>query len=642
MENKDHLTEYSIPQLLRWRVETTGEKVALREKEFGCWNSITWNQYYTLVRKTGLGLKKLGLGKEDKIAIISDNIPEALYMAIGVQAVGGVSSAIYQTSLPEEIGGILEYLDVRFVFCSDQEQVDKVVEVRDRLPFVKKVIYEDPRGMRGYTADDWFMSIEDIYRLGEQAHGEDPELFNTLVDEGKPDDVCHLCLTSGTTGLPKGAMLTHRNYINMGLQLTQVDPLEETDEYVSFLPLAWIGEQMNSFGVAMATGIAVNFPESVETSMEDLKEIGPHFMFGAPRIYETIRSQIWLKMDESYWLNRTLYQYFMKIGEEAAGYRMSGRSMPGGLRFLAWLGRQIIFRPLVNQIGLLRLRRAYTGGAALGPELFTFYQAIGVNLKQIYGQTEIVGIAYMHRDGDVRPDTVGKPLPGTECRISEEGEILSRSASVTPGYYKLPEKTAELLDGGWLHSGDAGYIDEHGHLVVIDRISDVMHNTNGDMFSPMFLENRLKFSPYIKEAVIFGDKRDYVAALINVDPIVVGKWAEDRGISFSTYMDLSAQPEVAELIKGAVVTINRNAEKPHFRIRRFAILYKLLDMDDGELTKTGKIRRKFVREKYNELYEALYDEDITEKRVEALYQYQDGQTTKVDTTIRFYTMEEDR
>ena len=642
MENKDHLTEYSIPQLLRWRVETTGEKVALREKEFGCWNSITWNQYYTLVRKTGLGLKKLGLEKEDKIAIISDNIPEALYMAIGTQAVGGVSSAIYQTSLPEEIGGILEYLDVRFVFCSDQEQVDKVVEVRDRLPFVKKVIYEDPRGMRGYTADDWFMSIEDIYRLGEQAHGEDPELFNTLVDEGKPDDVCHLCLTSGTTGLPKGAMLTHRNYINMGLQLTQVDPLEETDEYVSFLPLAWIGEQMNSFGVAMATGIAVNFPESVETSMEDLKEIGPHFMFGAPRIYETIRSQIWLKMDESYWLNRTFYQYFMKIGEEAAGFRMAGRAMPGRLRFLAWLGKQIIFRPLVNQIGLLRLRRAYTGGAALGPELFTFYQAIGVNLKQIYGQTEIVGIAYMHRDGDVRPDTVGKPLPGTECRISETGEILSRSASVTPGYYKLPEKTAVLLVGGWLHSGDAGYIDEHGHLVVIDRISDVMHNRVGDMFSPMFLENRLKFSPYIKEAVIFGDQRDYVAALINVDPIVVGKWAEDRGISFSTYMDLSAQPEVAELIKGAVVKINRNAEKPHFRIRRFAILYKLLDMDDGELTKTGKIRRKFVREKYNELYEALYDESITEKRVEALYQYQDGQTTKVDTTIRFYTMEEDR
>ncbi|MGW8193077.1 MAG: AMP-binding protein [Desulforhopalus sp.] len=639
MDKRDHLLQFSIPQLLRWRVESSGDKTALREKDFGCWNSYTWTQYYDFVRRVGLGLKSLGFVKGDKVAIISDNIPETLYMAIGTQAIGGISSAIYQTSLPEEIGGILDYLGVSIVFCNDQEQVDKVAEVRDKIPGVTKVIYEDPRGMRSYRTDDWFMYIEDLYRCGEELHHSAPTLFEELVDEGKPDDVCHLCLTSGTTGLPKGAMLTHRNYVNMGLQLTEVDPLKETDEYLSFLPFAWIGEQMNSFGVAMATGIAINFPESVETSMDDLKEIGPHFMFGAPRIYETIRSQIWLKIDESYWLNRAVYQYFMKIGEKSAYYRMAGKTMPSGLRILAWLGKQMIFRPLVNQIGLLRLRRAYTGGAALGPELFTFYQAIGVNLKQIYGQTEIVGIAYMHRDGDVRPDTVGKPLPGTECRISEEGEILSRSASVTPGYYKLPEKTAELLEGGWLHSGDAGYIDDRGHLVVIDRISDVMHNAEGEMFSPMFLENRLKFSPYIKEAVIFGDKCEYVAALINVDPIVVGKWAEDRGISFSTYMDLSTQPEVAQLIRGEVAAINSNAEKAHFRIHRFAVLYKLLDMDDGELTKTGKIRRKFVREKYDELYRALYDETVAEKRVEAFYQYQDGQTTTVGTTIHFYTMD---
>ena len=640
MEEQSHLLAYSIPQLLRWRVNKTGNKVALRQKDFGCWNSFTWEQYYDHVRKAGLGLLQIGFGKGDKIAIISDNIPETLYMAIGAQAVGGLSVAIYQTSLPHEIEGVLNYLNTTIIFCNNQEQVDKVVEIRDKIPQVTRVIYEDPRGMRDYQTDDWFLPIQDLYRLGDESHQQNPTLFDSLVDQGNPDDVCHLCLTSGTTGLPKGAMLTHRNYINMGLQLTEVDPLEETDEYVSFLPFAWIGEQMNSFGVAMATGIAINFPESVETSMEDLKEIGPHFMFGAPRIYETIRSKIWLKIDESYWFNRLIYTYFMKIGEEAAGYRMSGRKLPGKLRFLAWLGKQMIFRPLVNQIGFLRLRRAYTGGAALGPELFTFYQALGVNLKQIYGQTEIVGIAYMHRDGDVRPDTVGKPLPGTECRISEEGEILSRSASVTPGYYNLPEKSAELLEGGWLHSGDAGYIDENGHLVVIDRISDVMHTRKGDMFSPMFLENRLKFSPYIKEAVIFGDNRDYVSALVNIDPIVVGKWAEDRGISFSTYMELSGNPDVARLIDGAVAAINKNAEKPHFRIRRFALLYKLLDMDDGELTKTGKIRRKFVREKYHDLYEALYDSDVTEKQVKATYQYQDGQTATVDTTIHFHTMEE--
>ena len=641
MEDKDNLLQYTIPQLLRWRVNTTPQKVALREKEFGHWNPCTWEQYYNLVRNTAMGLEQIGLQRDDKVALIGDNIPELLYVAIGTQAIGGISAGIYQTSLPDEIADILNYLDVSAVFCNDQEQVDKLVEVRDRIPGVKKVIYEDPRGMRSYQRDPWFMDIKALYALGDAAHQKNPGRFESLVDQGKPDDPCHLCLTSGTTGLPKGAMMTHRNYINMGVQITKVDPLESTDEYLSFLPFAWIGEQMNSFGVAMATGITINFPESVETAMEDLKEIGPHFMFGAPRIYETIRSQIWLVIDESYWLNKKLYNYFIKVGEQAARYRMSGKAMPLGLRIRSWVGSQLMFHPLINQIGLLRLRRAYTGGAALGPELFTFYQAIGINLKQIYGQTEITGIAYMHRDGDVRPDTVGKPLPGTECKISEEGEILSRSASVTPGYYKLPEKTEELLEGGWLHSGDAGYMDENGHLVVIDRLSDVMHNRRGDMFSPMFLENRLKFSPYIKEAVIYGNQQDFVAALINIDPIVVGKWAEDRGISFSTYMDLSAKPEVAELITAQVQSINSQAEKDHFRIKRFAILYKLLDTDDGELTKTGKIRRKFVKEKYQNLFEALYDESVVEKPVEALFQYQDGQTTAVKTSIKFYTMEGD-
>lgn len=639
MESLDHLLQYTIPQLLRWRVRRSPDKVALREKAFGRWQPYTWEAYYTYVRRVALGLERIGLQREDKVALIGDNIPELFFMAIGTHAMGGITAGIYQTSLPEEIAGILEYLEVAVVFCNDQEQVDKLVKIRDRIPNVRQVIYEDPRGMRDYGQDPWFMDIERLYALGEEALAADPERFDALIDQGRPDDICHLCLTSGTTGLPKGAMLSHRNYINMGVQITEVDPLEPTDEYLSFLPFAWIGEQMNCFGIAMATGITINFPESVETAMEDLKEIGPHFMFGAPRIYETIRSRIWLKIDESYWLNKRFYNFFIKVGENAARYRMAGQAMPLGLRLLSWLGDTLVFRPLINQVGLLRLRRAYTGGAALGPELFTFYQAIGVNLKQIYGQTEIVGIAYMHRDGDIRPDTVGKPLPGTECKISDKGEILSRSASVTSGYFKMPDKTHELLEDGWLHSGDAGYIDENGHLVVIDRVSDVMHNSDGEMFSPMFLENRLKFSPYIKEAVIFGDRQPFVAALVNIDPIVVGKWAEDHGISYSTFMDLSAKPEVATLIRNEVETINANAEKPHFRIHRFALLYKLLDMDDGELTKTGKIRRKFVKEKYQELYEALYDPSISEKSVDAHFQYQDGQTADVRTSIRFYTME---
>lgn len=640
MENRKHLLNFTIPQLLRWRVDRSGDRIALREKEFGYWNNITWRRYYELVRQAALGLEKIGLKKDDKLALITDNIPEMLIVSIAAQAVGAISAGIYQTSLPGEIADILDYMDVSIVFCDDQEQVDKLVEIRSRIPKVNRVIYEDSRGMRDYRSDDWFLFMDDLYRMGEEAGREDDGRFERMVEQGNPDDACHMCLTSGTTGLPKGALMSHRNYINMGVQITLVDPLREGDEYVSFLPFAWIGEQMNSFGVAMATGITINFPESVETAMEDLKEIGPHFMFGAPRIYETIRSQIWLKIDESYWLNRRMYEYFMGIGEKAARYRMSGERLPLGLRSLDWLGRIMVFHPLINQIGMLRLRRAYTGGAALGPELFTFYQAIGINLKQIYGQTEITGIAYMHRDGDVRPDTVGIPLPETECRISEEGEILSRSPSVTLGYYKMPDVTKELLVNGWLHSGDAGYVDDNGHLVVIDRLSDVMHNHQGEMFSPMFLENKLKFSPYIKEAVIFGDGREFVAALINVDPIVMGKWAEDRGISFTTFMDLSQKPEVAALIRKQVADFNRKVEKEHFRIKRFAILYKLLDTDDGELTKTGKIRRGFIREKYKDFYEALYDEEISEKQVEAFYQYQDGQTTTVKTTINFYTMEE--
>jgi long-chain acyl-CoA synthetase len=642
MEDREHLFENTIPQLLLRRARSTGDKVALREKDYGYWNSYTWNQYHDLVRKIALGLTRIGLKKGDRLALIGDNIPELLFIALGTQSIGAISAGIYQTSLPDEIADLLDYMDISIVFCDDQEQVDKIVEIRDKIPKVTRVIYEDPRGMRNYRTDDWFMFIDDLYELGETIHREEPDLFETLVNDGKPDDVCHLCLTSGTTGLPKAAMMTHRNYINMGVQIVKVDPLEDTDEYLSFLPFAWIGEQMNSFGVAMATGITINFPESVETSMEDLAEIGPHFMFGAPRIYETIRSQIWLKIDESYWVNKLFYRYFIKIGEKAAIYKMSGKKMPISLRLMAWLGNTMVFKPLINQIGLLRLKRAYTGGAALGPELFTFYQAIGVNLKQIYGQTEITGIAYMHRDGDIRPDTVGKPLPETECKISEKGEILSRSPSVCSGFYKRPDETEALLEGGWLHSGDAGYLDKDGHLIVIDRVSDVMHNKKGEMFSPMFLENRLKFSPYIKEAVIFGDKMDYVAALINIDPIVVGKWAEDRGVSFTTYMDLSAKPAIADLIKKEVASINMNAEKKHFKIYRFAILYKLLDMDDGELTKTGKIRREFVQNKYKDLYDALYDDTVKEKKVEAFYQYQDGQTTTVDTKICFYTMGNDQ
>jgi len=638
-DQTNELLKLTIPQLLRWRKNKDGKKTALREKEFGIWNIYSWNRYYDMVRKTALGLQQLGLKKGDKLALIGDNIPEMLIVAIATQSIGAISAAIYQSSLSEEIAPVLDYMDISMVFCEDQEQVDKLVTVKDKIPKVKKVIYEDSRGMFTYQKDDWFIYINEIWHSGDTIHQQIPDKFEALIDQGKPDDICHFCLTSGTTGLPKASMITHRNYINMGLQLTKVDPLTEDDEYLSFLPFAWIGEQMNSFGVALAVGLTINFPESVDTAMHDLQELGPHFMFGAPRIYENLQSQIWLKINESYWLNRICYNYFIKVGEKAALFRMGGKKLPIWLALKNWIGTQMIFRPLINQMGLLRLKRAYTGGAALGPELFTFYQALGVNLKQIYGQTEIIGIAYMHRDGDVRHDTVGQPLPETECKITDEGEIISKSPSVCLGYYKLPEKTAELLKDGWLYSGDAGYIDENDHLVIIDRLSDVMHNSKDEMFSPMFLENKLKFSPYIKEAVIFGNKKDYVSSLVNVDPITVGKWAEDHGISFTTYMDLSQKTEVRELITAEIIRVNQNVEKEHFKIKRFALLYKLLDADEEELTKTGKLRRKLINQKYDELIQALYDTSIVEKDVKAKFRYQDGQTTEVDAHITFVNLQ---
>ncbi|HFB39235.1 MAG TPA: long-chain fatty acid--CoA ligase, partial [Oceanithermus sp.] len=484
--------------------------------------------------------------------------------------------------------------------------------------------------------DSWFLSFKAAMELGAAHRREHPDAFEARLEKGRPEDVAHFSLTSGTTGKPKAAMIMHKNLIHMGVALQEIDPVQPTDDYLSFLPLAWIGEQMMTVGMGLTGGFAVNFPEEVETAMSDLKEIGPHVMFSPPRVWEGIQSRIWVDISESYRFNRWVYERLLKIGYRAADYRMRGRPMPLGLRLAYAFAHAVLFRPLKDRLGFLRLRRAYTGGAALGPDVFRFFHAIGVNLKQIYGQTEITGIAYVHRDGDVRYDTVGKPIPGTEVKISEEGEILSRSDAVCLGYYKRPDATAELLEGGWLHSGDAGYLTEDGHLVVIDRLSDVMHTASGEMFSPQFIENKLKFSPYIKEAVVFGNQRPYLTAFINVDPQTVGKWAEDRGLAYTTYMDLSQKPEVAKLIQGEVARVNEELKEP-LQIRRFVLLYKLLDADDDELTRTGKVRRKFVHEKYADLVEAMY-EGKEKTRVRAVFKYQDGSVQEVETEVRIHDL----
>ena len=471
------LKKYTLPQVLQMRAKAMPKQVAIREKDFGIWNEITFADYYRHVTHFAAGLLALGFEKGERLAVIADNIPEWLYAELAAQSLGGISVGVYQSSLPPEIAYVLSYTGAAFVVAENQEQVDKLLEIRSEIPSVRKVIYEDPKGMRAYQDDPWIIGFEEVERLGEAYLEKHPQAVEERIAQGRPEDVCHLSLTSGTTGRPKAAMLMHRNLLHMGVALQEIDPLKPTDDYLSFLPLAWIGEQMMSVGMALAGGFAVNMPESVETAMSDLKEIGPHVMFSPPRVWEGTQSQIWVRISETYAFNRWVYQQMLKIGYRAADYRMSGTPMPLGLRLAYWLADQVMFKPLRDQLGFLRLRRAYTGGAALGPDVFRFYHAIGVNLKQIYGQTEIGGIAFVHRDGDVRADTVGVPIPGGEVKISERGEILCRSDAVAAGYWQNPEATAETFADGWLHTGDAGYLTPEGHLVVIDRVSDVMHTS---------------------------------------------------------------------------------------------------------------------------------------------------------------------
>ncbi|RDV82935.1 AMP-binding protein [Ammonifex thiophilus] len=631
------MREETFPQLLYRNAQRFGKRVALREKEFGIWQTITWEEYLDHVRRFCLGLCALGFKRGDKLAIIGDNRPEWVYAELAAQAAGGVAVGIYQDSLPREVAYIVCHSDARFVVAEDQEQVDKLLEVKGELPHLEKVIYYEPRGLRNYR-DPLLLSFPEVEKMGEELAKKRPGLFEAMVAEGKGDDLAVIAYTSGTTGPPKGAMLTHRNMLSMARNLMAVDPLEPGDEYLSFLPLAWMGEQMMTVSSALWVGFTVNFPEETDTVRENLREIGPHVMFSPPRIYEDLVSSIQVKMEDSTWLKRKLYHFFLQVGYRVADTRFAKKTPSLGLRVLNALGEFLVFSAIKDHLGFCRLRRAYTGGAALGPDVFRFFHAIGVNLKQIYGQTEIAGISVVHRDGDIKFHTVGKPLPETEICISPEGEILSRSPAVFVGYYKNPEATAEALADGWLHSGDAGYLDEDGHLVVIDRLKDVIRLEDGSIFSPQYISNRLKFSPYIKEAVVIGQDRPYVVALINIDPANVGRWAETHRIPYTTYVDLTQKPEVQELICREVRRVNQELP-PAVRVKKFVILHKELDADDEELTRTRKVRLGFVARKYAELIEGMYA-GAKEIPVEAKVKYRDGREGIVKTQLRVLEPEE--
>jgi len=579
-------------------------KVALREKKYGIWQQVTWSQYAVHVRAVALGLEDLGLQRGDTVTIISGNRPAWLYVELAAQSVGAVPLGIFVDALSEQVRRVLEHSEARIVLVEDQEQADKVIAVREALPHLQKIVVDDTRGLETYD-DPMLVSLEKVEARGREIDAQHGERYEAMLAEGKSDDVALLSYTSGTTGSAKAAMISHANLLAMAQGVTEVDPMQASDEIVSFLPFAWVGEQLISVAMALHVGATVSFPEEPETVREDLREIGPHVMIAPPRFWEAMCSEYQVKISDAGWIKRMATRVALALGERAAA-RECGAPSPG---LVAWTQRRLAsllaFRALLDKLGLSRIRRAYTGGAPLGPEIFAFFRAIGLNLKQVYGQTETSGICVVHTDGDVRAATVGKPTPGTQVRIAESGEILVSGASVFVGYYKNPEATARAIEDGWLRTGDAGFVDERGHLVMIDRVTDVLKTADGSRFSPALIENKLKYSPHIREAVVIGEDRPYVVALIQIDMGNVGNWAEARRLPFTTFKDLSGKDQVVALIREAVARVNQGLPEAA-RIREFALFDKELDADDDELTRTNKVRRATILAKYGHMIERLY------------------------------------
>ncbi|MGD2156381.1 MAG: long-chain fatty acid--CoA ligase [Anaerolineales bacterium] len=622
----------TFPQLLIEHARKHPDKIALRERNYGIWQSISWREYLQKVKYFCLGMVSLGLQPEETIAIIGDNRPEWIISEMAAQSAGAKSIGIYQDSVVKEMIYIITHSDVSFIIVEDQEQVDKILEMWSDLDGVRKVIYYDPKGLRNYT-EDFLMYFPDVEALGREFEEENPGWFEQRVAQGKGSDIAILSTTSGTTGNPKLAMLTQQSMISMGRNLMKVDPLEPQDEFVSFLPLAWIGEQMMALSCGLLVGFTISFPEEPETVQHDLREIGPQVMFSPPRIWESLVSQVQVKIDDSTRLKQALFQWAMPVGYEMADTRFRKEEPSFWLRVRYTLADWLVFQSIKDHLGLRHIKRAYTGGAALGPDVFRFFHALGVNLKQIYGQTEINGIAVVHRDGDIKFQTVGTPIPETEIKIAESGEILMRSPAAMEGFYRNPEETEKSLDeDSWLHSGDAGYFDEDGHLIVIDRAKDVMTLHDGTKFSPQFIENKLKFSPYIKEAVVFGGDWPFVTSIINIDFPNVGKWAENNQIAYTTYTDLSQKGPVYDLIGNHVRQANGDLP-PAARIRRFLLLHKELDADDAELTRTRKVRRSLISQRYDDIISALYSQnDYLD--IQTTITYQDGRTANLQTRLK--------
>ena len=618
----------TLPKLLARNAATHADEVALREKEFGIWRSYTWAEYEGRVRTRALGLAAIGVKRGQVVGLIGDNRPDWVFGELAAHALGALSLGIYRDALDEEVAYLLNFANVDVVLVEDEEQADKLLALAERIPRVSRIIYSDPRGMKKY-ADPRLMPMTELDRLGEQLGAQQAGFYEGLLQGTSGDDVAILCTTSGTTANPKLAMLSAGRLIRHCERYLAADPKGPRDEYVSVLPLPWIMEQVYVLGKALVSRMRVSFVEEPETMMADMREIGPTFVLFAPRVWEQIAADVRARIMEASPLKRLAYRVGMGLGMAALGKGAGRRSRFADL---------LLFRALRDTLGFSRLRSAATGGASLGPETFRFFQALGVPLRQLYGQTELLGAYTIHKTGEVDFETVGTPFDGVDVAIDDAdstglGEIVCRHSNMFLGYYGNEAATrAEVSADGWMKTGDAGYFDGKGHLVVVDRVRDLAVTSDGSRFSPQFIENKLKFSPYIAEAVILGDRRPYLAALVCIRFSIVSRWAEKQRIAFTTYTDLAARPQVYELVRSEIERLNEGLPAAQ-RVRKFLLLYKELDADDGELTRTRKIRRSVINEKYAAIIEALYA-GVSEIDVDTVVAFQDGTRQRIRTRLK--------
>ena len=627
----------TLPRLLQRNARELPDRPALREKDRGIWQTFTWRQYHDEVRDLALGLAALGFARGEALSVIGDNRPRLYWAQVAAMCLGGRSVPVYQDSIAKELAFVLDHAEVTVVVAEDQEQVDKILALKEQLPKLRLMLYDDPRGMVHYKAD-WVKSFAEVQALGRERATREPAAFAAEVERGRGADVALICYTSGTTGSPKGAMLTHDNVISVARSFVSAEKIIASDDYLAYLPMAWVGDALYSMVLSLVVGFCMNCPESPETVQRDLRELGPTALLAPPRIWENMLTGVQVRAADATPLKRRVFNYFRQVAEAAEILRSDGKPLPLGLRLKHALGEFFVYRPVRDQLGLLRSRWCLTGGAPLGPDTFRFFRAFGVNLKQIYGSTELTGLASLQPDGEADPNTAGRPCPGIDVRIGDRGEVLVKSPGIFKGYFKAEEATREVIDReGWFHTGDAGFIDPRGHLVIIDRAKDVGAVQDGTPFAPQFIENKLKYSPFIREAVCFGNERPYVVAMVAIDMSTVGSWAERQGVPYTSYMDLAQKPEVRSLLVEEIAKANATLPAAT-RIRRMLLLTKDLEADDAEMTRTRKVRRRFVAEKYAPVIDAFYG-GAPEVELSTSITYEDGRQAVVRSRVRIEDVE---